>query len=215
MGWRETLGGAVPNVEPPTQYPQNTQNPPAAREPEPEQVGFGGSGGFGYQGENSNSPQADRTKAGLRLALTAACEGLPLSLEELAREFGAEGEADWLTGDAPHCQPDFLRAFAVAVSERLADERTAEPGANTPTHNPQNTQNPEPDPPTPGPLDGLALLREDRRFIEGRTRGRHREALLSEYARRWKEAAAAEPVEFRKANGGRFAANSWLREVRR
>lgn len=39
--------------------------------------------------------------------------------------------------------------------------------------------------------------------------------ILVEYARRWREAAAAEPVEFRKANAGRFAANAWLKEVGR
>lgn len=163
MGWRETLGGAVPSVEPPAQYPQNTQNPPRAREPEPKPVVFGGSGGFGYQGGNSDSPQADRSKEGTR----------------------TNGER------ADPFEP------------------------NTPTHNPQNTQNPEHNHPIPGPLDGLPLLREDRQFIERRTHGRHREALLREYAGRWNGAADAESMEFRKANAGRFAANSWLREVRR
>ena len=54
----------------------------------------------------------------------------------------------------------------------------------------------------------------DRQFIEARTRHRRdRPALLTEYACRWHEAAAAEPVPHRRANAGRRAANAWLREV--
>lgn len=73
----------------------------------------------------------------------------------------------------------------------------------------------DPSPPEPHPLEGLGLLREDWQFIERRARGVHREALLSGYAERWRTAAAAEPLEFRKANAGRRAANAWLREVGR
>jgi hypothetical protein len=129
----------------------------------------------------------------LRAALAEAGEGLPVTVAELLREFGAEGREGWEAGDYAH--PAFLRAFAVAVAERLERERQTKP---------------EPPPRPSHPLDGLALLREDWEFIERRSGGRHREALLNEYARHWKEAAAAEPVEFRKANAGRFAANSWL-----
>jgi hypothetical protein len=160
MGWRETLGGAGSGSNPLPRTPQNTQNPPRAREPEPEPVGFGGSGGFGYQGENSNSPQADPNK-----------------------EISKNGER------ADPFEP------------------------NTPTQYPQNTQNPKPQP--SHPLEGLGLLREDWQFIERRARGRHREALLRGYAEHWRAAAAAEPMEFRKANAGRRAANAWLREAGR
>ena len=209
MGWRETLGAAVPESTPLPRTTQNTQNPARAREPGPEPVGFGGSGGIGYQGENLKAPAAVPAEARLREALAAACDGLALSVEELEREFGTEGAADWAEGYTPHCQPEFLRAFAVAVSERLAREREAanEPGPPA--------REAEPAPRTPGALDGLPLLREDGRLIEQRAHGRHREALLAEYARRWREAAATEPVEFRKANAGRFAANAWLREAGR
>jgi hypothetical protein len=90
------------------------------------------------------------------------------------------------------------------VAERLTRERTPEP-------------EPEPEPETPPhPLEGLALLREDWQFTEARTRGRrNREALLHGYAERWREAAEAEPLEHRKANAGRRAANAWLREAGR
>lgn len=143
-------------------------------------------------------------EARLREALARAAEGLPITLDELMREFGAEGREGWEAGDYAH--PAFLRAFAMAVSERLKRERATE---TTPAPTPAPT-------PPPGPLDGLPLLREDLEHIERRTRGRRdHDSLLVEYARRWKQAADAEPVEIRKANKGRFAANSWLREVKR
>lgn len=209
MGWRETLGAAVSESSPLSKTTQNTQNPPGTREPDPEPVGFGGSGDIGYGVGNLKPPATVPAETGLREALAAACDGLALSAEELAREFGTEGAADWAEGYTPHCRPEFLRAFAVAVSERLAREREAanEPGPPA--------RKAEPAPPTPGPLDGLPLLRGDWNLIEQRARGRHREALLTEYARRWREAADTEPVGFRKANAGRRAANAWLREVRR
>ena len=208
MGWRETLGAAVPESAPLPRTTRNTQNPGRAQEPSPEPVGFGGSGGIGYGGGNLKSPAAVPAGTGLLEALAAARDGLPLSVEELAEAFGEEGAADWAEGYTPHCRPEFLRAFAVAVSERLAREREAanEPGPPAPKA--------EPPPPPPGPLDGLPLLRGDWALIDKRARGRHREALLLEYARRWREAADAEPVGFRKANTGRRAANAWLREVR-
>jgi hypothetical protein len=65
----------------------------------------------------------------------------------------------------------------------------------------------------PDPLAGLALLTEDREFIRNRLRrvpvARHREA-LEQYAARWQEAADLEPVEHRRANAGRRAANGWM-----
>lgn len=149
-----------------------------------------------------------RTKTELRIALATAVDGLPITLDELMREFGAEGREGWEAGDYAH--PAFLRAFAVAVSERLVREKV-DSGERPIEAVPKVTKAPE-----PGPLDGLPLLRDDLRFIEARTRGRcDRESLLVEYARRWREAAAAEPVEIRKANAGRYAANTWLLEVGR
>ncbi|AGA33763.1 tetratricopeptide TPR_4 [Thioalkalivibrio nitratireducens DSM 14787] len=149
-----------------------------------------------------------RTLTELRIALARAAEGLPVTLSELLEAFGEEGAADWAEGYEPHCHPRFLRAFAVAVAERLARERKTQPAP----------------PPAPaarterdvGPLDGLPLLREDWKFVDARTRFRRdRDALLAEYARRWREAADAEPVEIRKSNAGRYAANAWLRGVTR
>ena len=138
-----------------------------------------------------------RSEAALHAALAEAAAGLPVTLAELIEAFGAEGAADWAEGYTPHCRPEFLRAFAIAVSERLARKRAEAP-------------------PPPGPLDGLPLLREDRRFIEARTlHRRDRAALLTEYARRWREAAAAKFVPHRQANAGRRAANAWLREATR
>jgi hypothetical protein len=60
-------------------------------------------------------------------------------------------------------------------------------------------------------IDTLPLLAEDWVFLRERIRGRRdAAALLARYAVRWRAAADVEPVSFRKANRGRFAANSWL-----
>jgi hypothetical protein len=60
-------------------------------------------------------------------------------------------------------------------------------------------------------IDTLPLLAEDRRFVRERIRGRRdAAALLARYAIRWRAAADVEPVGFRKANRGRFSANTWL-----
>ena len=126
MGWRETMGGADSGMNAPTQYPQNTQNPERTPAPVTEPGGFGDIGGFGY-GVETEKPTAPRTRAGLRLTLTEACEGLPVTLAELMEAFGAEGEADWLESYEPHCRPEFLRAFAATVAERLAREGAAKP----------------------------------------------------------------------------------------
>ncbi len=64
-------------------------------------------------------------------------------------------------------------------------------------------------------LGELALLSDDRRFIEQRLRelglpANGRESLLLEYQIRWESAAAVELVEVKRDNSGRYAANLWL-----
>ena len=136
---------------------------------------------------------ATESHEAFRAALAEAGDGLPVTLAELLREFGAEGREGWEAGDYAH--PAFLRAFAKTVAERLKSDQEAELK------------------PPPDPLSELPLLREDRQFVHARIyHRRDREQLLTEYARRWTEAAEAEPVEVRKANAGRMAANTWLRE---
>lgn len=71
-------------------------------------------------------------------------------------------------------------------------------------------------PPHPAdPLEGLALVRDDRIFIEAilaRFRNRNRHAILTEYRAHWLAAAGApELKEHQRDNAGRFAANTWLR----
>ena len=64
-----------------------------------------------------------------------------------------------------------------------------------------------------GELDGLALLIEDRRFIEARTFERHDKVfLLRRYREVWLAAAASQPLTHKKDNAGRRAANMWLRD---
>lgn len=64
------------------------------------------------------------------------------------------------------------------------------------------------------PLDGLELLPDDRRWIEGllifKTEAQ-RLALLQEYRQQWEQAYELEKKEHAKTNRGRFAANTWLR----
>ena len=140
------------------------------------------------------APPVARSETELRIALAIAAEGLPITLDVLLREFGAEGREGWEAGDYAH--PAFLRAFAKTVAERLERDRESESAQ------------------APGPLSNLPLLREDRRFIQARIHYRRdRDRLLSEYAKHWKQAADAEPVEHRQANAGRRAANKWLREI--
>ena len=57
----------------------------------------------------------------VRLAMERAAEGLPVTVPELLEAFGEEGARDFAEGY--HCEPDYLRAFARAVSERLSEER--------------------------------------------------------------------------------------------
>lgn len=132
---------------------------------------------------------------GLREALAIACAGLPLTLAELTEAFGEEGASDWSDGYEPHCTDEYLRAFALAVAERLDRELTSPPAAN--------------------PLDDLPLLPEDRAFIRNRTRYRDDEdELIAGYRKQWIRAATEEPLNFRQANAGRRAANRWLLERR-
>ena len=64
------------------------------------------------------------------------------------------------------------------------------------------------------PLAGVPLLHDDWVFVNARTTGRpNRQGVLAEYARRWREASDKEPAPHKKDNQGRFAANSWLREL--
>ena len=169
-------------------------NPPATPTQEVMQLGPPENGAKVASEIARAAPPVARSETELRIALAAAAEGLPVSLDELMREFGAEGRQGWEAGDYAH--PAFLRAFAKAVAERLERDRETEPA------------------PPPGPLSELPLLREDRQFVQARTMNRRdRERVLTEYARHWREAAAAEPMEIRKANAGRRAANAWLRDA--
>lgn len=228
MGWREILG--VPErVEQPPARPRAAPQPLAdglrapvtgratagarvatgtAAAAASVQAGMARAGTRVAAGKTTTGPtrQASPARfdpaymAGLRDALALAGEGLPVTVDELVREFGAEGAEDFAHGNS--AAPEYLRAFARAVAERLATER--------PYISPHIAEG------DARPLEGLPLLREDREFINRRTSGKpHRKALLAEYRRRWLEAAEAEPVEFRKANRGRYAANRWLAELGR
>jgi hypothetical protein len=197
MGWRETLTGTGSGSTVIDEIDKNDKTPLSVNS-----VNF-------VHAPETPKQEPPRNPEGLGLALAEAANGLPVTLDQLVEAFGAEGESDWLEGYEPHCRPEFLRAFAETVAARLEREQAAEPEPEPPAQNPQNRK------PEPNPLEGLALLPEDWRLVERRTRGRrNRESLLTEYARRWKEAAEAEPLEHRKANAGRFAANAWLREAR-
>ncbi len=57
-------------------------------------------------------------------------------------------------------------------------------------------------------------LRDDRAFIReclSMVTGNEYLALVNEYLEQWRKAAEAEPVEHKKENASRFAANTWLR----
>lgn len=134
--------------------------------------------------------------------IQAAAEGL-MTPEALRRALGVEGMEDLVDGEL---SDDALRCFAESLAARWARGKAL----------PDEQPDPAPACPDPSPLGGLPLLREDRQFLDARTRyHRNPDDLLRDYARVWREAADAEPVEIRKANAGRFAANSWLREVKR
>lgn len=63
---------------------------------------------------------------------------------------------------------------------------------------------------------GLALLPEDRRFIEKILAGQPPQiidAALEDYKKVWQSACDAEPHEHKKDNKGRRAANTFLREI--
>lgn len=62
----------------------------------------------------------------------------------------------------------------------------------------------------------LALLREDKRFIDKVLDGQPQEIwqmAMADYEKAWIEAAGKEPVCHKKANAGRRAANTFLRTV--
>jgi hypothetical protein len=147
----------------------------------------------GKKHNDPEQPSIQQIRAGLREALAMACEGLPLTLAELTEAFGEEGESDWRHGYEPHCNDDYLRAFALAVAERLEREPI--------------------EPATANPLGDLPLLPDDRAFIRKRTRYQDdEEELIAGYRQQWIRAAAAEPLSVRQANAGRRAANLWLLE---
>lgn len=60
---------------------------------------------------------------------------------------------------------------------------------------------------------GVNLLPDDLTFLRNRLPGdtNGRNVSVREYIRRWHEAMDAEPVNYRKDNAGRYAANTWLR----
>lgn len=58
-------------------------------------------------------------------------------------------------------------------------------------------------------------LKDDRDFVIRKLQGisgYQRLAIVTDYVLTWQEAAKDEPIEFRKQNSGRRAANTWLRE---
>ena len=115
-------------------------------------------------------PAAERTLEALHAALATAAEGLPVTMDELLEAFGEEGAADWAEGYIPHCRPEFLRAFAVAVSERLAREQM-DLAKNAGVHECQKYQKPAaydgPAAAACGPaIDGVSLSWSDRTHDE-------------------------------------------------
>lgn len=77
----------------------------------------------------------------------------------------------------------------------------------------------EPSPPRPDPwveVEKLPLMDGDRAHIKKHLRGRSRAdqaQLLVGYVERWRMAADAEPISFRKPNAGRRTANIWMRST--
>jgi hypothetical protein len=63
------------------------------------------------------------------------------------------------------------------------------------------------------PLDGLALLPDDHRWLRSLLQAlpvtRQRE-LLTEYRQHWLKAYEKETINHKKSNRGRFAANTWI-----
>lgn len=63
---------------------------------------------------------------------------------------------------------------------------------------------------------GLPLLYEDKRFLHDHLKLQPEsivEAALEDYKHIWLEAAEAEPVEHKKSNAGRRAANTFMRTI--
>lgn len=82
---------------------------------------------------------------------------------------------------------------------------------NPQTVPPKNKQAPNVD-----PLDGLELLPDDQRWLRAMLQSlpiTWQRELLGEYRRLWLLAYERQPVEHKKANSGRFAANTWIRET--
>lgn len=84
--------------------------------------------------------------------------------------------------------------------------------------NPQNPQQVQPEkiqaPVMANPLEGLALLPDDHRWLDSLLKAlpitRQRE-LLTEYRKHWLAAYHKETTGHKKSNRGRFAANTWIR----
>jgi hypothetical protein len=102
----------------------------------------------------------------------------------------------------PQCPPGWLSTLKAAKPEIIAVLRLEQrPPLYIVKTSPQ--------------LRGLAVIRDDRLFIEACIAGKtHDEIieLLSQYRSHWLEAVTAERSTHCKDNAGRFAANTWLRE---
>ncbi|AHK80058.1 hypothetical protein M911_13855 [Ectothiorhodospira haloalkaliphila] len=128
-------------------------------------------------------------------------------LEAACDRHGAclESALDWYTEDCLEDMADNPDLADLAVADALQQGMIREASP------------PEPPPPPeredPGPLADLPMLHGDWTFVLARVQGRSdRAELLKEYANRWLEASAAEPIPHKRDNRGRRAANIWLRE---
>ncbi|MCG5495247.1 hypothetical protein [Ectothiorhodospira variabilis] len=197
MSWRALMGGSST----PEPYPHNSHNP---QNPDSGDIGNTGdgvsrlealdSGDIGITGDGVS--ESVRTLARQKLAT-------------VCRELGADlaGALDWYKDDSEDLAAMPLETVHLIVSDAIRQKMIprAVPADPTPE---------EPPPRAPGPLDGLGLLPEDWTFVQACTQGRpDRDRLLTEYAARWREASAAEPVPHKRDNRGRKAANSWLMEA--
>ncbi|WP_143339685.1 hypothetical protein [Ectothiorhodospira magna] len=155
------------------------------------------------QGESEKKPiprdAADHREAA-QTKIIAAC-----------RELGADVDSALAWYSDPDDWPDFVArpmAWVRLVVADALEQGFVIPGDACPLVLDTDRK------PKPGPLDGLPLLHEDHRFIAARTQGRSdRDRLLRGYRRAWLEAADAEPVEHKRGNVGRRAANLWLMEA--
>lgn len=136
-------------------------------------------------------------------ALADASRAADLDPATLVAMLSAEDYADL---DADLLTAEELTAYAKSVSGRwasgwvLPDERELAEAERTRRN----------------PLHGLPLLREDRRYIWqrlARAPEQDHHVLLTQYREHWLTAADAEPVDHRKDNTARAAANDWLRRT--